>query len=116
MCFIRCEPRIAAASLRFTETRHTEDTKMRNTLSLLHKALLLPVLAVGCGLHAFAAGSAVTLIRTDAGFTLANGILTVKIDAQSAAILSIAYKGTDMLGVGDRGNGYWSMPGTQLHF
>ena len=89
---------------------------MRNTLSLLHKVLLLPVLAVGCGLHAFAAGSPVSLTRTDAGFTLANGILTVQIEAQSAAILSIAYKGTDMLGVGDRENGYWSMPGTELHF
>ncbi|MGD0888458.1 MAG: hypothetical protein ABR889_04350, partial [Acidobacteriaceae bacterium] len=89
---------------------------MRNTLSLLHKVLLLPVLAVGCGLHAFAAGYPVSLTRTDAGFTLANGIVTVQIDAQSAAILSIAYKGTDMLGVGNRENGYWSMPGTELHF
>ena len=26
------------------------------------------------------------------------------------------YKGIAMLGVGDRENGYWSMPGTQLHF
>ena len=58
----------------------------------------------------------VTLTKTPAGFTLANGIVTVQIDAQSAAILSIAYKGVDMFGVGDRENGYWSMPGTQLHF
>jgi hypothetical protein len=47
----------------------------------------------------------VTLTKTPAGFTLANGIVTVQIDAQSAAILSIAYKGVDMLGVGDRG--FW---------
>ena len=58
----------------------------------------------------------VTLTKTPAGFTLANGTVTVQIDAQSAAILSIAYKGVDMFGVGDRENGYWSMPGTQLHF
>jgi rhamnogalacturonan endolyase len=65
---------------------------------------------------AAAAAAPVTLTKTAAGFTLANGILTVQIDAQSAAILSIEYKGVAMLGVGDRENGYWSMPGTQMHF
>jgi rhamnogalacturonan endolyase len=48
--------------------------------------------------------------------TLANGIVTVQIDPQSAAILSLTYKGVPMLGVGDRENGYWSLPGTKLHF
>ena len=65
---------------------------------------------------AAAAAAPVTLPKTAAGFTLANGILTVQIDAQSAAILSIEYKGVAMLGVGARENGYWSMPGTQMHF
>lgn len=87
---------------------------MRNYLSRLCRALLL--LTVACRLTAYAADSPVTLTRTDAGFTLANGILTVQIDAKSAAVLSIDYKGVAMLGVGDRENGYWSLPGTQLHF
>jgi rhamnogalacturonan endolyase len=67
---------------------------------------------------AFAADTAapVTVTRTASGYTLANGILTVQIDGDSAAILSIEYKGIAMLGVGDRENGYWSMPGTQMHF
>ena len=77
------------------------------------------VLAAGlaCGGAAFGAGGApVTLVKTASGFTLANGILTVQIDAQSAAILGMRYRDVDMLGVGDRENGYWSLPGTQMHF
>ena len=91
---------------------------MRTVRSLITKACLLLTLASAS--IAFAAqpvaAAPVTLTKTATGFTLANGILTVQIDAQSAAILSIAYKGIAMLGAGDRENGYWSLPGTQLHF
>ena len=89
---------------------------MQTPQSILRKAPLLFVLA--CSLHALAAPPAapVTLTKTPTGFTLANGILTVQIDAESAAVLSIEYKGIAMLGVGNRENGYWSLPGTQLHF
>jgi rhamnogalacturonan endolyase len=87
------------------------------------RLLSLLVVAMSFTAHAASAAAAsaepaapVTLTRTAAGFTLANGILSVQIDAQSAAILSIEYKDIAMLGVGDRENGYWSMPGTQLHF
>jgi rhamnogalacturonan endolyase len=82
----------------------------------LRTASLFLVLAPVCALHSFAADPAVTLTKTDSGFTLANGIVTVQIDAQSAAILSITYKGVEMLGAGDRENGYWSLPGTEMHF
>ena len=93
---------------------------MRIARSLVRTAPLLLVLASGFATiplaHAAPAAAPVTLTKTPAGFTLANGIVTVQIDAQSAAILSIEYKGIAMLGFGDRENGYWSMPGTQLRF
>ena len=93
---------------------------MRSASSLLLKAPLFFAFALAIATPARAAvaspAAPVTLSKTADGFTLANGILTVQIDAQSASILSIAYKGIAMLGVGDRENGYWSMPGTQLHF
>jgi rhamnogalacturonan endolyase len=77
---------------------------------------LLLAITLACTLPLHAADAPVTLTKTPAGFTLANGILTVQIDAQSAAVLSITYKDIAMLGVGDRENGYWSLPGTQMHF
>src|ERR1700684_400837 len=89
---------------------------MQTPLSLLRKASLLLTLAFVCTLPLHADDAPVTLTRTPAGFTLSNGILTVQIDAQSAAVLSITYKDIPMLGVGDRENGYWSLPGTQMHF
>jgi rhamnogalacturonan endolyase len=91
---------------------------MRIALLLLRNSFLLLVVALLASPHAYAADLAapVTLTKTAAGFTLDNGIITVQIDAQSAAILSLTYKGIPMLGVGDRENGYWSMPGTKLHF
>lgn len=73
------------------------------------------IFAIGFAQVAYAAGS-VTLLKTPSGYTLANGIVTVQIDARSAAVLSIEYKGVAMLGVGDRENGYWSLPGTKMHF
>ena len=79
------------------------------------RTLLLATM-FACGLPLHAADAPVTLTKTPAGFSMANGILTVQIDAQSAAVLSIAYKDIAMLGVGDRENGYWSLPGTQMHF
>jgi rhamnogalacturonan endolyase len=78
--------------------------------------LLILIFALAFSLPLHAAEAPVTLTKTDKGFTLANGILTVQIDAQSAAILSMEYKGVAMLGVGDRENGYWSLPGTQMRF
>ena len=90
---------------------HTASSLLRRTASLLAFAFALSLCAT-----ALAADAPVTLIKTDKGFTLANGALTVQIDAQSAAILAMEYKGVAMLGVGDRENGYWSLPGTQMHF
>jgi rhamnogalacturonan endolyase len=89
---------------------------MRIAPSFLRTACLVALAPASIAHAAPPAASPVTLTKTSAGFALANGILTVQIDAQSAAILSIEYKGVAMLGVGDRENGYWSMPGTQLHF
>lgn len=63
-----------------------------------------------------AAADAVTLVKTPTGYTLANGVVSAEIDAQSAAVLALKYKGIAMLGVGDKENGYWSLPGTQMHF
>jgi len=88
---------------------------LRRTHWLRTASLLLAFVLV-CVLPSFAADPAVTLTKTDAGFTLANGIVTVQIDAQSAAILSITYKGVEMLGTGELENGYWSLPGTEMHF
>jgi rhamnogalacturonan endolyase len=78
--------------------------------------LLLLAFAANHAARAAEPGAPVTLTKTATGFTLANGIVTVAIDSESAAILSLEYKGIAMLGVGDRENGYWSLPGTQLHF
>ena len=89
---------------------------MHTPLSFIRKASLLHVFALACTLQLHAADAPVTLTKTPTGFTLANGILTVQIDAQSAAVLAITYKDIPMLGVGDRENGYWSLPGTQMHF
>lgn len=60
--------------------------------------------------------SSVTLQRSGDTITLANGLIEARISTTNAAVLSLTYKGISVLGVGDRQNGYWSMPGTSYVF
>jgi rhamnogalacturonan endolyase len=61
-------------------------------------------------------GGPVTLVKGDKVVTLSNGVVTARIDTASAAILGMKYKDVELLGDGERENGYWSMPGTQYRF
>ena len=80
--------------------------------------VLLPFAAHGRFADAATHHSIAPVTLTDQGstFTLANGEVTAKIDKSSASLLSLTYKGIDLLGEGDRSNGYWSMPGTHYRF
>ncbi|CAN5316101.1 hypothetical protein BH10ACI2_BH10ACI2_25820 [soil metagenome] len=67
----------------------------------------------------FAQGSAGAASVTDDGdnYTLANGIVTAKVEKQSGSLTSLKFKGLELLGAGaGRSNGYWSLPGTTLDF
>lgn len=89
--------------------------------SLIPSLIAIVVLALGVASApaAYAAtnqGPPVTLTQSGGIYTLSNGILTARIEGKSAAILTMTYKGIDLLGQGYRENGYWSMPGTHYHF
>lgn len=59
----------------------------------------------------------VVLADDGKNFTLTNGTVSAKIEEQSGALVSLKYKGLEMLGAGQgRSNGYWSLPGTSLNF
>lgn len=60
--------------------------------------------------------SVVSVAEKDATYILQNGIVSATIDGHSGALLSLQYKGVDMLGKGAMSNGYWSMPGTHYSF
>jgi len=62
-------------------------------------------------------GSPVTVREDNDSFTLANGIVTAKIEKQTGSLVSLRYKDLELLGAGQgRSNGYWSLPGTTLDF
>jgi rhamnogalacturonan endolyase len=63
------------------------------------------------------AGAPVTLTGDDNTYTLANGIVTAKIDKRSADVVSFQYKGLELLGSGSgHPFAYWSLPGTSMGF
>lgn len=77
------------------------------------------VLAALSGFSSLVAQTAapdVTLLQTNTTFTLQNGLVAATVDKASGALVSLRYKGNEMLGSGDRSNGYWSMPGTHYRF
>lgn len=61
-------------------------------------------------------GPDVVLSQTDTAFTLRNGLVTAMIDKASGSLVSLQYKGNQMLGTGNLSSGYWSMPGTHYRF
>jgi rhamnogalacturonan endolyase len=78
-------------------------------------ALLLQILPARA-----AEGGPVTVTDTGPEFVLANGIVTAHIDKRSADVVSIVFKGQELLqsggAAGGRTNGYWSLPGTTMNF
>jgi rhamnogalacturonan endolyase len=59
-----------------------------------------------------AAKAGVTVADDDATFTLANGILSAKISKRSGDLVSMTYKGLEMLGRSGHPGGYWSHTAT----
>lgn len=61
--------------------------------------------------------SPVMVLEDAENFTLSNGIVFATIEKQTASLISLKYKGLELLGAGNgRSNGYWSLPGTKLDF
>lgn len=92
---------------------------LRQYLCVSIVLMLLPGLIRGQSLFAATAGYSavpVTLVDNGAAFILSNGDVTASIDKSSASLLSLKFKGIDLLGIGNRSNGYWSMPGTHYRF
>ncbi len=52
--------------------------------------------------------AAVTIAEDDGTFTLANGVVTVKVSKRSGDLVSLKYKGLEMLGASGHAGGYWS--------
>lgn len=71
---------------------------------------VLAMLALAPSVHAAAARPAVTLVADDGSFTLANGIVTAKVSKASGDIVSLVYRGTELLANARDGHpfGYWS--------
>jgi rhamnogalacturonan endolyase len=58
------------------------------------------------------AGAKVTLVEDESGFTLANGVITARVEKRTATLASLKYKGLEMLGkASGRAYGYWSHDG-----
>src|SRR5260370_34704960 len=55
-----------------------------------------------------AAESGVTVTQDDASFTLANGVVTAKVNKRSGDLVSLKYKELEMLGSSGHPGGYWS--------
>lgn len=96
-------------------------TQVFSTLRVISEFLLLLLLL--CGVPRLraqdreaAAPQDVALSSTASTFTLRNGLLTATIDKETASLVSLLYDGKQMLGSGDKMNGYWSMPGTHYRF
>jgi rhamnogalacturonan endolyase len=62
------------------------------------------------------AADAVTVTNDGETYTLANGILTAMVEKKSGAVLSVRYKGLDLLSRSKGSGGYWSLPGTDYSF
>jgi rhamnogalacturonan endolyase len=73
--------------------------------SIINKATLLLWLC----LAAAANGAGVTLSDDATGYTLANGVLTARVNKRSGDLVSLTYKGLELMGaVSGHPNGYWS--------
>ena len=57
------------------------------------------------------------IVLTDDGnaFTLTNGIITTKIDKHSASLLTLQYKGHELLGPMGI-DGFWALPASNMEF
>src|SRR6266404_2815922 len=76
---------------------------------------LAGAVAGGSGQTGSKSADLVTLIDEGTHFTLSNGIVTAKINKDSAALVEIKYKGLSLLG-GMGIDGYWTLPATNLDF
>ena len=55
-----------------------------------------------------AAGQPVTVVEDEANFTLTNGVITAKVSKRSGDLVSLRYKGLELLGASGHAGGYWS--------
>jgi len=79
-------------------------------VSLLLGCLALPGFAEGAETGS---RGAVTLADDGGGFLLSNGEITARIEKRTGGVVSLQYRGMDLLA---RGGGYWSFAGSGAHF
>ena len=78
------------------------------TTTFLFALVLLLGLALAGTVSPARAQTPVTLTEDDASYTLANGVVTARIDKRSGALRSLVYRGLETMNGAGRAGGYWS--------
>jgi len=83
-------------------------------LGLVASIVLISSSSLTCAAEPFAP---VTVTDADGSYYLKNQFVTARIEKQTGDVLSLSYKGLELLGNGPgRTNGYFSLPGTTMTF